>query len=65
MELQGLHPHRPERAAAHTPHGGIIISYHHFEAKEISVGVDIISNLMNAIDAETLADCVLRLEDFR
>lgn len=54
-----------ECAAADAPHGGIIISYHHYEANEISAGVEIISNLMNAIDGENLPNCVYRLEDFR
>jgi len=54
-----------ERAAARAAHGGIIIAYHQYEAKEIAAGVDVISNLMTAIDAEGLANCVLRLEDFR
>jgi uncharacterized protein with PIN domain len=54
-----------ECAAANIPHGGIIISYHHYKANEISVGVEIISNLMNAIDGEDLQNCLYRLQDFR
>ena len=52
-------------AAGDIPHGGIIISYHHYEANEISRGVHVISNLMDAIDGERLPNCLYRLEDFR
>jgi Domain of unknown function (DUF5615) len=54
-----------ECATGNVPHGGIIVSYHHYTANEINAGVEIISNLMNAIDGESLANCLYRLQDFR
>ena len=54
-----------QRAAPNVPHGGIVVSYHHYRADEISAAVEIISNFMNHDGGERLPNCFYRLEDFR